>query len=178
MKGAVRKANELAAQVPKSFIPQQFDNPANPAIHRATTAEEIWHDTDGKVDILVGGVGTGGTITGVGEVLKARKPSARVVAIEPFDSPLLSGGKAGPHRIQGIGPNFIADVLNLKIVDEIYKVKNEDALQLAGVWSRKKVCWWGFLQEQLLLPPCRLPKDRRIKVSLLWSYCLTRVSVT
>jgi cysteine synthase A len=128
MRGAVEKAEDLAAQTPNSFVPQQFNNPANPAIHRRTTAEEIWADTDGQVDIVVAGVGTGGTITGVGEVLKERKPTLRTVAVEPFDSPVLSGGAPGPHKIQGIGAGFIPEVLNLKAVDEIFKVKNEEAL--------------------------------------------------
>ncbi len=128
MKGAVLKAEELAAVTPNAFIPQQFNNPANPAIHRAITAEEIWQDTDGKVDIIVGGVGTGGTVTGVGEVLKARNPQVKVIAVEPFDSPVLSGGQPGPHKIQGIGAGFVPNVLNLDIVDEIFKVKNEEAL--------------------------------------------------
>ena len=135
MKGAIEKADELAAQTPNSFVPQQFNNPANPAIHRATTAEEIWADTDGKVDILVSGVGTGGTITGVGEIIKERKPGFKVVAVEPFDSPVLSGGPPGPHKIQGIGAGFVPNVLNSAIVDEVFKVKNEEAfatgLQLA-----------------------------------------------
>lgn len=138
MKGAIRKAEELAAQIPNSFIPQQFKNPANPSVHRATTAEEIWQDTDGKIDILVGGVGTGGTITGVGEVIKARKPDAKVVAVEPFDSPVLSGGNPGPHKIQGIGAGFVPDVINLKIVDEIFKVKNEDAFETGRRLAREE----------------------------------------
>jgi cysteine synthase A len=127
MNGAVQKAEELAQSIPGSYIPQQFENPANPEIHRLTTAEEIWRDTDGKVDIVVGGVGTGGTITGVAQVLKARKPGFRMVAVEPAGSPLLSGGKPGPHKIQGIGANFIPSVLDLSLVDEIIKVSNEDA---------------------------------------------------
>jgi cysteine synthase A len=127
MGGAIKRADELAAQIPNSFIPQQFKNPANPAIHRKTTAEEVWRDTDGEVDIFVAGVGTGGTITGVGEVLKARKPGVKIVAVEPFDSPVLSGGAKGAHKIQGIGAGFVPDVLNLSILDEIYKVKNEEA---------------------------------------------------
>ncbi len=129
MKGAVDRAAELAAEIPNSYVPQQFKNPANPAIHRATTAEEIWSDTDGKVDIVVGGVGTGGTITGVAEVLKERKPGVTVVAVEPFDSPVLSGGNPGPHKIQGIGAGFVPEVLNLAVVDEVFKVKNEEAFE-------------------------------------------------
>jgi len=131
MKGAIRKAEELATQTPNSFIPQQFKNPANPEIHRQTTAEEIWNDTEGKVDIFVSGVGTGGTITGVGEVIKARKPEFKVVAVEPADSPVLSGGSPGPHKIQGIGAGFVPEVLNVKILDEIFKVKNEEAFATA-----------------------------------------------
>jgi cysteine synthase A len=127
MKGAIARADELAENTPHSFVPQQFKNPANPAIHRRTTAEEIWKDTDGQVDIFVSGVGTGGTVTGVGEVLKARKPGLKIVAVEPADSPVLSGGKPGPHKIQGIGPGFVPDVLNVKIIDEIITVRNEDA---------------------------------------------------
>jgi cysteine synthase len=127
MKGAIRRAEELAAAMPNSFIPNQFKNPANPEIHRKTTAEEIWRDTEGKVDILVAGVGTGGTITGAGEVLKKKNPNLQVIAVEPNDSPVLSGGNPGPHKIQGIGPGFVPDVLNRSIVDEIFKVKNEEA---------------------------------------------------
>jgi cysteine synthase A len=131
MPGALRKAEELAASDSKYFIPQQFKNPANPEVHRKTTAEEIWNDTDGKVDVLVAGVGTGGTITGVAEVIKPRKPSFRAVAVEPVDSPVLSGGKPGPHKIQGIGAGFVPDVLRMELVDEIIKVSNEDAATLA-----------------------------------------------
>jgi cysteine synthase A len=138
MKGAIRRAEELAAQTPNSFVPQQFKNPANPEIHRATTAEEIWRDTDGKVDIVVGGVGTGGTITGVAEVIKKRKPEFKAVAVEPFDSPVLSGGAPGPHKIQGIGAGFVPDVLNLNIVDEIFKVKNEEAFETARRLTREE----------------------------------------
>lgn len=136
MKGAIRKAEELAASTPGSFLPQQFKNPANPEIHRKTTAEEIWRDTDGQVDIFVGGVGTGGTITGVAEVIKAKKPGFKVIAVEPFDSPVLSGGNPGPHKIQGIGAGFVPDVVNLKIIDEIFKVKNEEAFETARALAR------------------------------------------
>jgi len=138
MKGAIDKADELAAQTPNSFVPQQFKNPANPAIHRITTAEEIWADTDGSIDIIVGGVGTGGTITGVGEVIKKKNPAVRVIAVEPLDSPVLSGGQAGPHKIQGIGAGFVPEVLNLDVVDEIIKVSNEDALETGRRLAREE----------------------------------------
>jgi len=128
MPGAIRKAEELAAQTPHSFVPQQFTNPANPEIHRTTTAEEIWRDTDGKVDVFVAGVGTGGTVTGVGEVLKKRNPDVKIIAVEPFESAVLSGGQAGPHRIQGIGAGFVPQVFNRAVVDEIYKVRDTEAL--------------------------------------------------
>jgi cysteine synthase A len=127
MKGAIARAEELNRQIPNSVILQQFANPANPAIHRKTTAEEIWRDTDGKVDLVVSGIGTGGTITGVGEVLKARKPSVKIVAVEPDASPVLSGGQPGPHKLQGIGPGFVPAVLNTKIYDEIIRVKETDS---------------------------------------------------
>lgn len=141
MPGAIRKAEQLVAENKNYFMPQQFKNPANPKIHRETTAEEIWKDTDGKIDILVAGVGTGGTITGVAEVIKKRKPEFKVVAVEPADSPVLSGGKPGPHKIQGIGAGFIPEVLNLKLVDEIIKVTNDDA----GVMARRLAKEEGIL---------------------------------
>ena len=131
MPGAIRKAQELAAADPRYFIPQQFDNPANPEIHRKTTAEEIWRDTDGKVDIFVSGIGTGGTITGVGEVLKQRRPGIQIVAVEPDASPVLSGGQRGPHPIQGIGAGFVPSILNTGAYDEIVRVSNDDALTTA-----------------------------------------------
>ncbi|MGM0368432.1 MAG: cysteine synthase A [Actinomycetota bacterium] len=127
MAGAIEKAGELAREIGNAFIPQQFKNPANPEIHRKATAEEIWRDTDGKIDILVSGVGTGGTITGIADVIKKKKPSFKVIAVEPHDSPVLSGGNAGPHKIQGIGAGFIPEVLETGLIDEIIKVKNEDA---------------------------------------------------
>lgn len=138
MKGAVLRAEELVKNTPNSFMPQQFKNPANPEIHRKTTAEEIWNDTDGKIDIFVGGVGTGGTITGVGEVIKKRKPSLKVIAVEPTDSPVLSGGKPGPHKIQGIGAGFVPDILNTKVIDEIITVKNEQAFACARQLAREE----------------------------------------
>jgi len=131
MTGAIKKAQELAAADARYFIPQQFENPANPEIHRKSTAEEIWRDTDGKIDIFVSGIGTGGTITGVGEVLKARKPGLQVVAVEPDASPVLSGGVKGPHPIQGIGAGFVPAILNTRIYDEVIRVKNDDALAIA-----------------------------------------------
>ena len=129
MKGAIRKAEELAAKDPKYFIPQQFKNPANVEIHMKTTAEEIWKDTDGKADILVSGIGTGGTITGVAQIIKKRKPSFKAIAVEPKDSPVLSGGQSGPHKIQGIGAGFIPDILDVDLIDEIIQVSIEDALE-------------------------------------------------
>jgi len=136
MKGAIEKAEELAKLTPDSFIPQQFNNPANPEIHRKTTAEEIWRDTDGKVDILVAGVGTGGTITGVAEVIKKKKPGFQAIAVEPDASPVLSGGNPGPHKIQGIGAGFVPQVFNPKIVDEVIRVKNDDAGIVARALAR------------------------------------------
>ncbi len=138
MAGAINKAEELAAADPRYFIPQQFKNPANPEIHRRTTAEEIWRDTDGQVDFLVAGIGTGGTITGVGEVIKPRKPSFQAIAVEPDASPVLSGGQKGPHPIQGIGAGFVPAVLNTQIYDEIIRVKNEDAFTIARQMAREE----------------------------------------
>ncbi|MEI6758352.1 MAG: cysteine synthase A [Chlorobium sp.] len=136
MPGAIRKADELHAEYPNSFVPQQFKNLANPEIHRKTTAEEIWKDTDGDIDIFVSGVGTGGTITGVGEVLKQRNQEVKIVAVEPFDSQVIAGGKPGPHKIQGIGAGFMPEILNKEIIDEIVPVKNEDALRTGRELAR------------------------------------------
>ena len=138
MNGAIAKAKELAAITPNSFIPGQFDNPANPAIHRATTGPEIWEDTDGKVDIFVAGAGTGGTVTGVGEYLKSKNPNVKIVVVEPADSPVLSEGRPGAHKIQGIGPGFVPGVLNTKVYDEIIPVKNEDAFATAREIGREE----------------------------------------
>lgn len=136
MKGAIRRATELAAATPNSFLPQQFKNPANPEIHRKTTAEEIWKDTDGDVDIFISGIGTGGTITGVGEVLKARKTGVQIIAVEPTDSPVLSGGNPGPHKIQGIGAGFVPDVLNRSVIDEVITVTNDQSFATSRQLAR------------------------------------------
>ncbi len=136
MGGAIKKAEEIAAQTENAVLLQQFKNPANPEIHRQTTAEEIWRDTDGSIDIFVAGVGTGGTITGVGEVLKQKNPNIKIIAVEPTDSPVLSGGAKGPHKIQGIGAGFIPDNLNLSVVDEVFQVKNEEAFETSRALAR------------------------------------------
>jgi len=138
MVGCIKKAQEMAAADPRYFIPQQFENPANPDVHRRTTAEEIWRDTDGTADFLVSGIGTGGTITGVGEVIKSRKPSFKCVAVEPDASPVLSGGQPGSHPIQGIGAGFVPAILNMKVVDEIIRVKNDDAFDIARRMAREE----------------------------------------
>ncbi len=138
MKGAIEKAEELAKEIPDSFIPGQFVNPANPAIHRATTGPEIWEDTDGKVDLIVAGVGTGGTLTGAGEYLKSKKPEIKVVAVEPAGSPVLSKGKSGPHKIQGIGAGFVPEVLNTDIYDEIIRIENDDAFEKGKLLAQKE----------------------------------------
>jgi len=144
MKGAIAKANELLAQHPDGFIPQQFTNPANPAIHEATTGPEIWNDTDGKVDILISGTGTGGTITGVSRYIKPLKPSFKAIAVEPTDSPVLSGGKPGPHKIQGIGPGFVPGVLDTSLVDEIIQITNDEAINTARELPLKEGLFVGI----------------------------------
>lgn len=138
MKGAIAKAEELAKEIPDSFIPGQFVNPANPAIHKATTGPEIWKDTDGEVDVFIAGVGTGGTLTGTGQYLKEQKPEVKIVALEPDTSPVLSEGKAGPHKIQGIGAGFVPDVLDTKVYDEIYRATNDDAFETAKLLAKKE----------------------------------------
>lgn len=138
MSGAIKKAEEIAAAIPNSFIPQQFKNPANPQVHKVTTAEEIWRDTEGKVDIFIGGVGSGGTISGVGEALKQRKENVEIIAVEPSDSPVLSGGTKGVHTIQGIGAGFVPDNFNRSVVDEIVQVRNEDAFETARFLAKSE----------------------------------------
>ena len=167
MKGAIEKAEELHRQFKNSFIPQQFKNPANPEIHRKTTAEEIWKDTDGKVDIIVSGVGTGGTITGIAEALKPRKQELRIVAVEPDTSPVLSGGAPGPHKIQGIGAGFIPDVLKKELIDEVIRVKDEDAGEIARRMAREEGILVGISSGAAAWAALELAKRNENKGSLI-----------
>lgn len=167
MKGAINKAEELMGETPNAFMPQQFKNPANPEVHRATTAEEIWNDTDGAVDIFVSGVGTGGTITGVSEVIKARKPSFKAIAVEPADSPVLSGGQPGPHKIQGIGAGFVPAVLNVKIIDEIIQVTNDDAIATARELARTEGILAGISSGAALWAALQIAKRQENEGKLL-----------
>ena len=158
MKGAIAKADELAKEIPNSFIPGQFVNPANPAIHKSTTGSEIWRDTDGEVDYFIAGVGTGGTITGVGEYLKSQNPNVKVVAVEPDSSPVLTEGKSGPHKIQGIGAGFVPDVLNTKIYDEIIRVENDDAFATGKLIAKKEGVLVGISSGAALYAALQLSK--------------------
>ncbi len=182
MPGAVRRAEELVKNTPNAFMPQQFKNPANPEIHRRTTAEEIWRDSDGKVDIVVSGVGTGGTITGCGEVLKGRKPSVRMVAVEPANSPVISQLRRGeplrpgPHKIQGLGAGFIPDVLNTDVIDEVVTVREEDAFELCAGWPERRGCSAGSPAAPPSPGRSRSPRDPRTPASWWSSFCPTWVS--
>ncbi|MBW1797754.1 MAG: pyridoxal-phosphate dependent enzyme, partial [Deltaproteobacteria bacterium] len=171
MKGAIQRAGEILAETPNAYMPDQFSNPANPEIHRRTTAKEIWRDTNGRVDILVAGVGTGGTITGISEVIKDQKPSFRTVAVEPSDSPVLSGGSPGPHKIQGIGAGFVPRVLNTAIIDEIVTVSNDEAFETARDMARQEGILCGISSGAAMAAALRIAKrdenkDKQILVIL------------
>ena len=167
MKGAVEKAAEIVRNTPGAFMPQQFSNPANPEVHRKTTAEEIWNDTDGKVDIIVGGVGTGGTITGVGEVIKARKKDVKIIAVEPDKSPLLSGGQPASHKIQGIGANFIPEILNRDIINEVIRVRDEDAGEISRKAAREEGLLIGISSGAALWAALEISRKKENKDKLM-----------
>lgn len=171
MPGAIAKAKELAEQTPNSYIPSQFTNPANPAVHLKTTGPEIWADTDGKVDIFVAGVGTGGTLSGVGAYLKSQNPNVKVVAVEPATSPVLSGGKAGPHKIQGIGAGFVPDTLNTDIYDEIFPVQNEDAFATGRALARSEGVLVGISSGAAVFAAAQLAKRRKTQARSSWRFC-------
>jgi cysteine synthase A len=160
MAGAVARAQQIVQELPDAFMPQQFRNPANPLIHRKTTAEEIWQDTDGKVDMVVAGVGTGGTITGVGQVLKQRKPSVRMVAVEPAGSPVLSGGRPGPHKIQGIGAGFVPQVLDRSVIDQVIQVQDERAFEMSRALARMEGILAGISSGAAVAAAIQVAKDR------------------
>jgi cysteine synthase A len=160
MKGAIRKAEELAARIPGAFIPQQFENPSNPRIHRQTTAREIWRDTGGAVDVFIGGVGTGGTVTGVGTALKEKNPDVHIVAVEPYDSPVLTGGAPGPHKIQGIGAGFVPKVFSFAAVDEIFRVRSEDAFEASEAVARLEGLLVGISSGAALCAATRIGKRK------------------
>ena len=165
MLGAVDRAIELVHELPNAFMLQQFSNPANPAVHRATTAQEIWDDTEGRVDAVVAGVGTGGTIAGIAAALRARKPSFRAVAVEPAGSPVLSGGRPGPHRIQGLGAGFVPEVVDPALIDDVIKVDDDDAFEMSRRLATKRDCWSAFRPGAPSAPPCATRRDRKTSAS-------------